>query len=92
MYTKKILNSLCHMHALAIPHRDIKPENVMLTFKDEIKLIDFGLAYRMKEMANLDHIRGSLYYMAPEVFNGSHDTKCDIWSLGCLLFEIVCVK
>ena len=91
-YIKKILSSLCHMHALNIPHRDIKPENIMLTFKDEIKLIDFGLAYRMKEMVNLDHIRGSLFYMAPEIFSESHDTKCDLWSVGCLLYEIVCVK
>lgn len=53
----------------------------------EARVVDFGLAKqsfrRMKTMA------GTPYFMAPEVLDGDYTSKCDIWSLGCILFMIM---
>lgn len=53
----------------------------------KLRLVDFGLAKqsykRMKTMA------GTPYFMAPEVLEGNYGSKCDIWSLGCILFMIM---
>jgi calcium-dependent protein kinase len=88
---KKLFSALNHMHSQGIVHRDIKPENIMVTKDDELKLIDFGLSKRNKSMDNkMQTIAGTPYYMAPEVLNGEYDSKCDIWSLGVLLYVFMC--
>ena len=67
---KKLFGALAHMHALNIAHRDIKPENIMLSEKDEIKLIDFGLSKQQKKKETLmKTVCGTPYYMAPEVLH-----------------------
>ena len=58
----------------------------MLTKDDELKLIDFGLSKIQKKNRLLKTIAGTPYYMAPEVFDEKYDNKCDIWSLGVLLY------
>lgn len=85
----------CHRHKengvlKPILHRDIKPCNVFLDHESNVKLGDFGLA---KQLQNQDKLAetwvGTPYYMAPEMINEeSYDEKCDIWSLGCLLYEM----
>ena len=88
---KKLFSALNHMHSQGIVHRDIKPENIMVTKEDELKLIDFGLSKRNKSMDNkMQTIAGTPYYMAPEVLKGEYDSKCDIWSLGVLLYVFMC--
>jgi len=67
-------------------HRDIKPENIMYGAEGTIKLIDFGFAIiSEKKRANLD-VAGTPYYIAPEVLSGNYGMKCDIWSLGVVLY------
>jgi len=83
---KKLFSSLAHMHSQGIVHRDIKPENIMLTSRDELKLIDFGLSKRTQNNQQMKTIAGTPYYMAPEVLEGKYDAKCDTWSLGVLLY------
>jgi len=85
-YMKKLFSALAHMHAQGVVHRDIKPENIMLTSKDELKLIDFGLSKRTNKGAAMKTIAGTPYYMAPEVLDGEYHEKCDTWSLGVLLY------
>ena len=85
-YMKKLFSALNHMHAQGVVHRDIKPENIMLTQSGELKLIDFGLSKRQSGNKKLKTIAGTPYYMAPEVLEGSYDSKCDTWSLGVLLY------
>lgn len=83
---KKLFSALNHMHSQGVVHRDIKPENIMLTTQGELKLIDFGLAQRCKFQSNQTDIAGTPYYMAPEVLDGHFNEKCDIWSIGVLLY------
>lgn len=83
---KKLLSACNHMHSQGVVHRDIKPENIMLSKEGEIKLIDFGLSQRTQGNKKLKTVAGTPYYMAPEVLEGHYDYKCDIWSLGVLLY------
>lgn len=83
---RKLFGALHHMHTQGIVHRDIKPENIMLAANGELKLIDFGLSKRQEGNQKLKTIAGTPYYMAPEVLESRYDSKCDIWSLGVLLY------
>ena len=85
-YMRKLFGALHHMHSQGIVHRDIKPENIMLAANGELKLIDFGLSKRQTGNAKLKTIAGTPYYMAPEVLESKYDSKCDIQSLGVLLY------
>jgi len=86
----KLFRAVNHCHANGVVHRDIKPENIMIGSDGELKLIDFGLSKQSKNKAQaLNTIAGTPYYMAPEVLDGRYDYKCDIWSLGVLLYILV---
>ena len=65
-------------------HRDLKPENILFDGND-IKLIDFGLSCRQTD-DKLRELVGSPFYVAPEVLKKSYDHRCDVWSLGVMLF------
>jgi len=84
-YVKKIL----------ITVRDIKPENFLLKNKDDIsniKLIDFGLSKDFSEAEIMQTPSGSPYYIAPEVFQQKYDNKCDMWSMGVVLYIMLSGK
>jgi calcium-dependent protein kinase len=88
--TKKLLSALSFMHAKNICHRDIKPENIL--FKgQEPKLADFGLARLMAGTSNFSLV-GTPYYLAPEVISGDYNMKCDVWSLGVVIYFAVTGK
>lgn len=96
---KKILSSVKHLHEHGICHRDLKPENFLFSDNSpdaEIKLIDFGLSKRFGSIQELDPtekmhtIVGTPYYVAPEVLKGSYEFKCDVWSLGVILYIMLC--
>ena len=89
-YMKKLLGAICHMHSQGIMHRDIKPENIMLTSDNELKFIDFGLAKRFVKNKELKTIAGTPHYIAPEVIEGHYTDKCDMWSLGVILYVMMC--
>ena len=99
----QIFRALIYCHnTIHLAHRDIKPENIVIFKKNntatedlyDVKLIDFGIAKKLdinnKKMD--DKIKGSLYYMAPEVFGKKSDEKCDIWSCGVVLYLLVIGK
>lgn len=54
----------------------------------EIRLVDFGLA--QESTKNINQMAGTPYFMSPDVLNGNYGAKCDIWSLGCVLYMLVC--
>lgn len=87
-----------HAHSHGIIHRDIKPENIMLDNQSQAKVCDFGLA-RLTEnqlsqstetLTKTGLLIGSANYMSPEQCSGNKaDARSDIYSLGCMLYEML---
>lgn len=90
----KIASAISHCHTLGIVHRDLKPENILyesMSDESDLKIIDFGLSKKFSlEFEELHSIVGSPYYVAPEVLQGNYNSKCDIWSLGVLMYVLLC--
>ena len=81
------------MHDLNIMHRDLKSANVFLNKDFTIKLGDMNVS-KVVSQRNLNYTQtGTPYYASPEVWKDEpYDFKSDIWSLGCVLYEMVCLK
>ncbi|CAH1790824.1 unnamed protein product, partial [Owenia fusiformis] len=90
----QILQALevCHQrkNGKSVLHRDLKPANVFLDASKNVKLGDFGLARVLHHDTSFAKtFVGTPYYMSPEqVNNKSYNEKSDVWSLGCLLYEL----
>lgn len=92
--TRCVLNALAYMHDKRVAHRDIKPENLLLLdHKDlnSIKLADFSFAKYVKRKNDCRTLCGTPGYLAPEMLERfpAYDVKCDVWSVGCLLFLLL---
>ncbi|PHH82294.1 hypothetical protein CDD82_6474 [Ophiocordyceps australis] len=75
--------------AVTILHRDLKPENVFLGEDNSVKLGDFGLSKMIQTHDFASTYVGTPFYMSPEICAGERYTlKSDIWSLGCIVFEL----
>ena len=77
-----------------IIHRDIKPGNVFFDGVHNVKLGDFGLSRLLSQESVYAQTNvGTPYYMSPEQINeANYNEKTDIWSLGCVLYEMVSLK
>jgi serine/threonine protein kinase len=77
-----------------ILHRDIKPGNIFLDSNKNVKLGDFGLSRMMAKESMYAHSNvGTPYYMSPEQVNeAKYNEKSDIWSVGCLLYEMTSLE
>lgn len=90
LFTGQICDALDTAHRAGIVHRDLKPSNILVT-KHGIKLLDFGIARLLSEdtMTAPEAVVGTPAYMAPEVLKGgAADVRSDIYSLGCVVFEL----
>jgi len=92
LYMYQLSRSLAYIHSQGICHRDIKPQNLLLDPQTGVlKLCDFGSAKMLvKGEPNVSYIC-SRYYRAPELIFGSttYSTAIDIWSMGCVLAELL---
>jgi len=90
---RDIMRAICSLHARGIVHRDIKPSNFLFadnSHEPDLKLIDFGLSNKFGDkFQTLKTIVGTPSYIAPEVLNGSYDSKCDVWSAGVIMFVLL---
>ncbi|XP_057474789.1 calcium-dependent protein kinase 17-like [Actinidia eriantha] len=80
-------------HSMGVIHRDLKPENFLLLNKDEnspLQATDFGLSVFFKEGDVFKDIVGSAYYIAPEVLKRKYGPEVDIWSVGVMLYILLC--
>lgn len=91
-YAIQIAEALQEAHSHGIIHRDVKADNVMITPREQVKVMDFGLA-KLKgtlKLARSSTTAGTMAYMAPEQIQGEEvDARSDLFSLGALLFQML---
>merc|ERR1719375_2615936 len=92
-YMRQLSSALSYMQKKRIMHRDVKPANIFLAEDGTLKLGDLGLGrfFSSQTMEAFSKV-GTPLYMSPEVLKGDgYDMKSDVWSLGCVFYEL-CVR
>lgn len=95
---KQVLEGLSYLHSRGILHRDLKADNLLLDLDGTVKISDFGISKRSRDIyANNAEMsmQGTIFWMAPEVVNNviknqkqGYSAKVDVWSLGCVILEM----
>ncbi|MBX9667841.1 MAG: serine/threonine-protein kinase [Candidatus Obscuribacterales bacterium] len=98
---RQVLKGLCHAHRKGVIHRDLKPRNLVLAVDEDgtvqVKIVDFGIAKivpqdggESQHLTQTGEVFGSPIYMSPEQCSGQPlDLRSDIYSLGCVMFEVL---
>ena len=87
---EQVASALDAAHEVGLVHRDVKPSNILISEREFVYLIDFGLARTTSEpgVTTVGSTLGTLAYMAPERFSGGQsDPRSDIYALTCVLYE-----
>ncbi|XP_029436154.1 aurora kinase B isoform X2 [Rhinatrema bivittatum] len=86
---EELADALIYCHTRKVIHRDIKPENLLMGYKGELKIADFGWSVHAPSLRRKT-MCGTLDYLAPEMIEGkTHDEKVDLWCIGVLCFELL---
>ena len=93
---EKTAEALYHIHSLGIVHCDLKPDNILVSRTGEVKLIDFTIAQKVKTGLSKffsfggGTVAGTRSYMSPEQIRNKHlDARSDIYSFGCVMYEML---
>ncbi|EGG03838.1 uncharacterized protein MELLADRAFT_28580, partial [Melampsora larici-populina 98AG31] len=96
-FTIQTVEGLKYLHHSGILHRDLKSDNILVDLKGNCKIADFGIS---KVSSKVDayqtntcmSFKGTAFYMAPEIITNQkgYSAKADIWSLGCVVLEMMC--
>jgi serine/threonine protein kinase len=84
-----ILNGLEFLHSKNIIHRDVKPANILMQ-NNTPRLADFGISRALLVTSVSSKIVGTESYMSPESFEGVRSIQTDIWSVGVVLYKLLC--
>ncbi|KAL2915233.1 hypothetical protein HK105_205098 [Polyrhizophydium stewartii] len=92
----QIALALNHIHSHKILHRDLKTNNILISGTGKYKVLkigDFGISKIMSAETKAETVVGTPAYISPELCEGKpYNEKSDIWALGCVLYEIICLK
>lgn len=88
-YTNQISSAVDHAHVNKIVHRDLRPSNIIITDAGKLKITDFGTSVWLNNVPYASTRIGSPPYMAPEQFLGKATLKSDIYSIGCIFYEMI---
>lgn len=93
---EQIVRAVFYMHSIHICHRDLKPENFLFMHKEQsidkniLKIIDFGLSCKFSSSSVMKTKAGTPYYVAQEVLSGKYDELSDLWSVGVIMYVMLC--
>jgi mitogen-activated protein kinase 1/3 len=87
----QLCHALKHIHSINLLHRDIKPENILVNSKCQIKVCDFDMARIAEPDHDMTEYVTTRWYRAPELLLefSRYDTKVDMWSVGCVLADLI---
>jgi WD40 repeat protein/serine/threonine protein kinase len=90
----QVAEALNYAHEQGVIHRDIKPSNLLLDTRGMVWVTDFGLAKGADsdELTSPGDVVGTLRYMSPERLQGVTDSRCDVYSLGATLYEMLTLR
>ena len=93
-WTAQIALALDHIHAMRVMHRDLKTQNIFLGRGGVVKLGDFGISRVLERTDDFaTTVAGTPYYLSPEVCqNQPYTLKSDVWSFGCVAYEIATLE